>query len=74
MLEFIWDEIKMCHFNGRVHIQNYTFFFQSGDQCFCGNSYGKHGSRPESECNDPCPGDSLEKCGGHWRLSIYLTG
>jgi hypothetical protein len=42
---------------------------QYGNQCFCGNSYGKYGSA--TDCNMDCSGDSAETCGGTWANSIY---
>jgi hypothetical protein len=46
---------------------------QYGSYCFCGNSYGRYGKAPESECNMPCSGDPNIKCGGTWRNSVYRT-
>ncbi len=47
---------------------------QNWDQCFCGDSYGGQGEAPESDCNQPCKGDSSQMCGGAWRNSVYQTG
>ena len=53
----------------------YTFFgVQSTNQCFCGNSYGKHGKMPESSCSRKCTADNAYICGGTWRNSIYKVG
>eukprot|EP00058_Branchiostoma_floridae_P010020 XP_002595508.1 hypothetical protein BRAFLDRAFT_69086 [Branchiostoma floridae] len=44
------------------------------NECFCGNdaSFAKLGPmKPVGECNAPCRGDSNEKCGGFWRISVY---
>src|SRR5512132_1032689 len=41
---------------------------QLGNQCFCGNSYGKHGAA--TNCVSPCSGNSAEKCGGDWANSV----
>eukprot|EP00026_Physarum_polycephalum_P009377 Phypoly_transcript_09498.p1 GENE.Phypoly_transcript_09498~~Phypoly_transcript_09498.p1 ORF type:complete len:450 (+),score=41.63 Phypoly_transcript_09498:188-1351(+) len=43
-------------------------------QCFCGNSQGAHGTAPASDCKYNCPGNTLEKCGGDSRLSVYKAG
>lgn len=42
---------------------------QSHSQCFCGNSYGKHG--PSNSCALQCRGNPNEICGGEWTNSIY---
>ncbi|KAL5005852.1 hypothetical protein ScPMuIL_017010 [Solemya velum] len=42
-------------------------------ECYCGDTYGKHGQAPEKECNRPCPGDPEEICGGSWRQRVYYT-
>ena len=38
---------------------------QNGGQCFCGDSYGKHGRAQQSDCNDYL---------APWRNNIYKTG
>jgi len=45
---------------------------QAGSQCFCGHSYGSHGT--SSACNNACTGNAGETCGGSWVNSIYSTG
>ena len=47
---------------------------QTGDWCHCGNSYGKHGSVPNGECNAQCKGNWAQKCGGPWRNDVYYIG
>ncbi len=42
---------------------------QNGNQCFCGNSYGKHGKA--TNCDTKCAGNSNEICGGSWANSLY---
>ena len=55
--------------------QNFPYFgVQAGGHCFCGNSFGKHGSGLESECNRKCKTSESEICGGSWRNSVYATG
>ncbi|PAA61330.1 hypothetical protein BOX15_Mlig006903g1 [Macrostomum lignano] len=55
--------------------RGYAFFgVQYADQCFCDNSYGKYGARPDSECNMHCNGDRSSLCGGPWRNNVYATG
>lgn len=48
---------------------------QNGNQCTCGDSFGKHGmAGSDGECNKPCPdGHSQTKCGGALRNSIRDT-
>ena len=47
---------------------------QYSGQCFCGDSYGKYGQTPESDCNRPCLKNESETCGGVWRNNVYKTG
>ncbi|XP_046544847.1 integumentary mucin C.1-like [Haliotis rubra] len=53
---------------------NYSHFgIEDGTECFCGNEiksgYSKKG---DNECPKTCPGDSGSRCGGPWRISIYM--
>ncbi|CAH1776384.1 unnamed protein product [Owenia fusiformis] len=43
---------------------------QNGGQCFCGTTYGKHGT--VTNCNKACPGDSTTMCGGFDAQNIYV--
>lgn len=45
---------------------------QAGSQCFCGNTYGSHGS--SSACTTACSGNAGEKCGGTWANLVFATG
>ena len=47
---------------------------QAGYACLCGDTFGKHGKKPDSECNTNCPGDNTQKCGAGWRNAVYSTG
>lgn len=40
-------------------------------QCWCGNSFDKHGSLDESACQYRCAGDESQNCGGRNALSVY---
>ena len=40
-------------------------------ECWVGNSMGKYGKRPDSECNMKCRHDSSRICGAGWRNSIF---
>eukprot|EP01050_Picozoa_sp_SAG11_P021163 SAG11_NODE_3710_length_2267_cov_1.219096_1_plen_717_part_10 len=44
---------------------------QHGDQCFCGNTYGRYGAAVQTDCNSACASDSSQVCGGASRNSIY---
>ncbi|KAL7409262.1 hypothetical protein BDY24DRAFT_372641 [Mrakia frigida] len=48
---------------------------QSFNECWCGNILDNGNGAPASEgdCNQSCVGDSSQKCGGGWRLSIYRS-
>ena len=60
-------------------LQQFCFFIsgykyagvQFAQECYCGNSYGKHGALPESDCGYKCPGDESISCGGILANSIY---
>jgi hypothetical protein len=48
---------------------------QDGKECWCGNSYGKHGlASAASQCNMQCSGDFGTVCGAAWRISLYHAG
>lgn len=32
---------------------------------------GKHGKRPDAECNMPCKHDTSRMCGAGWRNTVY---
>lgn len=40
-------------------------------ECWAGNSMGKYGKRPDSECNMKCKKDNSRICGAGWRNSIF---
>lgn len=42
-----------------------------GGECFCSNTLVGGKSAPESECNMPCEGNNIQKCGGPARLSLF---
>lgn len=54
--------------------QYYYSGVQNGGQCWCGDSYGLHGTAPASECNTKCTENQRETCGGTNRNSVYLVG
>jgi hypothetical protein len=43
-------------------------------ECFCGNSFGKHGRMPNGDCSFSCQDTSgINKCGGSSRNNVYLS-
>ncbi|XP_039290436.1 WSC domain-containing protein ARB_07867 [Nilaparvata lugens] len=43
-------------------------------ECFCGNNHPpSERLTNDEECGLECTGDKNEKCGGHWKLSVYST-
>ena len=42
---------------------------ENGNQCFCGNAFGKYGA--STDCTKPCVGRPDETCGGFWAHSVY---
>ena len=50
-----------------------VLYFQSGYECWCGDSYGRFGT--SVNCNSDCPGDKDGGtfCGGGNSLSVYDT-
>jgi len=47
---------------------------QNGNECFCGDTYGKYGRVAETKCDKTCAGNSKEKCGGYWGNAVYQVG
>ena len=42
-----------------------------GKECWCGDSVAEDRVTADSECNNPCPGDSSQICGGFWRINVF---
>ena len=61
--------VKECKAQGFIYAS-----VQNGGECFCGDSYGKYGEVPETDCKMACQNDDFETCGGIWRNSVYKTG
>jgi hypothetical protein len=40
-------------------------------ECWAGNAYGKHGKRPDRECNMKCRHDNSRMCGAGWRNNVF---
>ncbi|KDB24568.1 hypothetical protein H109_03536 [Trichophyton interdigitale MR816] len=53
--------------------KGYQFFgLEYGTECYCGDTRSNSSMQaPESECNQPCGGDSSETCGAGHRIAIY---
>ena len=52
--------------------KNYTYAgVEYGKECYCGNNINPSVSKPSSECNVSCEGDSSQMCGGSCRIQIY---
>ncbi len=46
-----------------------------GPRCFCGDALGGQAAEVVStSCEDPCPGDPAQLCGGPNRLSVFASG
>ena len=43
----------------------------SGKECWCGDSAPEDRVTADSECNNPCPGDPSQICGGFWRINVF---
>lgn len=55
--------------------QSYTIAGVSDSYCYCGNSTGSQTVEVVStSCENACPGDSTQICGGPNRLSIFASG
>ena len=48
------ENITFPKLRWRAVIKQWQSYFQYGKECFCGNTYGKHGSASESECDTKC--------------------
>ena len=46
---------------------------QNGGDCYCGNSYGRHGVANETQCHVRCKGWAHQNCGGDTENAIYVT-
>ena len=45
---------------------------QNSNQCFCGNTCPSDDLLvAETDCHQPCTGDSDQTCGGSWRINVY---
>ncbi len=50
--------------------QNFRYAaIQYGNECRCGQQYGKYGQVSDDECDYLC--STAEKCGGDYRNSVY---
>lgn len=66
------NSLQTC--SERCSSENYSYTgTQFASECFCGESYDKHGTRNKSDCNKPCTGNGQESCGGANAISVYHT-
>lgn len=56
--------VSLCREKGTAYAAT-----QYGQQCFCGNTYGKYG--PATNCDMKCAGNPAEICGGSFANSVY---
>ncbi|XP_060567882.1 xylosyltransferase oxt-like [Ruditapes philippinarum] len=49
----------------------YRYAGTEGLECFCGHTFKDY--TKETGCNAWCSGNQNERCGGHWRISLYDT-
>ena len=61
--------LEFCRTNSYAYASNVN-----GNRCFCDNAYGKHGTKPLTECNKNCTGNAVQSCGGNNRGDIYSVG
>jgi len=61
-----WQCIDLCNGPGYAYAG-----VQSGNECWCGERYGKFGAVAPSRCSTPCYGDPGVNCGGLGVSSIY---
>ena len=45
----------------------------NGDSCFCSDKYGLNGPEAPEGCNQPCPGNNKDICGGEKHVSVYRS-
>ena len=62
--------LEVCAEHCRSRNSQY-FAVQGGRWCSCGNSFGRYGAAPETECSATCSGNQSQHCGGSWRNSVY---
>lgn len=71
----MWYDVPMTPSACTTHCAQKGFAIAGTEytgECYCGNAMvGGATSRPQSECNMPCRGDSSVMCGGPARLSVY---
>ena len=70
--------MKSCFYKWKVLSDENNMFpiwlNQFAAECMCSNYYGRHGQRPESECDRRCTGNSAQICGAGLRNSVFLIG
>ncbi|KAL4216555.1 hypothetical protein ACF0H5_024278 [Mactra antiquata] len=55
-------------------VEGYYFAgVEYSSQCFCGNYLKAYTQHSDSSCSTSCSGDSSQKCGQTWKISVYTT-
>ena len=49
----------------------FAFTFQYRYECHCGEGFDRLGQLNEASCNESCPGNITENCGGMNALNVY---
>uniref|UniRef100_K1QKY9 Putative fungistatic metabolite n=1 Tax=Magallana gigas TaxID=29159 RepID=K1QKY9_MAGGI len=52
-------------------INSKYFGLENRDECFCGNSLTRRVIHDSEECTETCKGNSIQGCGGPWRVAVY---
>lgn len=60
---------QACALNGDPFASLY--WIGSNPFCGCGTSLGDGAGRVVTDCNNTCPGNSSQTCGGWWKYDIY---
>ena len=48
---------------------------QYGFECWCGGGlYSKAEKQATARCDQPCPGDKEQTCGGYLQMDVFKTG
>ncbi|CAH1796230.1 unnamed protein product, partial [Owenia fusiformis] len=42
-------------------------------ECYCGNTFGRYGASPQSECKFKCSGNNAQTCGGLSINSVHMN-
>jgi len=66
------NSIQWCQ--NQCAINNYIYAgVQFSKYCFCGNTFNRHGTPNQDECNMYCEDQQKNICGGSWRNNVYFA-